>query len=343
MKTTATNKKVRELMGMITSGALIPKPGFQRRLVWTMRHKQLFIQTVLDNMPFPEIFLCDGEVDLDSGVGSQLIVDGQQRITTLYQYFTANPQLKLGPVTPYKELLNEQKKIFLEYSVVVRDLGALGDDEVREVFRRMNSTNYSLNAMEVNNARYDGALKRTAEAMGKWEVFEKYRVFNVVDLRRMGDVRWCLDVIITVISGYFSRSEAHEEFLEAYNDSFEEGESVVAKISECFDLLEDLGLDAKSRAWQKNDLFTLIVEVYRLDPARCSNAPGLAGALKSFYSEVDAVADGNEPTKYPAANTYRTDVISGSNERARRIRRGEVISALIQPFFSETPIGAEQG
>lgn len=70
MKTTATNKKVRELMTALSGGSLVPRPYFQRRLVWTAPIKQMFVRTVLEGYPFPEIFLCDSEVDLGTGEGS---------------------------------------------------------------------------------------------------------------------------------------------------------------------------------------------------------------------------------------------------------------------------------
>ncbi|MFE4591249.1 DUF262 domain-containing protein [Streptomyces laurentii] len=333
MKTTATNKKIRELMTMLTNETLIAQPDFQRRLVWTNKHKQLFIKTVLEGMPFPEIFICDGPYDLDTGAGKTYLVDGQQRVTTLYQYFTGSEHFKLGDLTPYVDLADEAKKIFLNYDVVVRDLGSLSIDEVREVFRRMNSTNYSLNAMEVNNARFDGALKKAAEEMSEWDIFDTHRVFTAADIRRMIDVRWCLDVIITVISGYFSRSDTHEEFLEQYNDTFPERDSVVSKISDSLTLLKDLRLDNKSRAWQKNDLFTLVVEIYQLDPAKCGDKDGLATTLHNFFTDVSAVTGGEMPKVYPKSQKYHTDVISGSNERARRVRRGDVINEIISPFF----------
>src|SRR4051794_25326705 len=142
-------------MTALNSGSLIPRPYFQRRLVWTARHKQLFIKTVLEGYPFPEIFLCDGDIDLNTGEGKQLVVDGQQRITTLHQYFTASDDLRLGDVPAYLDLSDPEKQRFLDYDVVVRDLGRLSDEEILEVFNRMNSTNYGLNAMEVNNARFN--------------------------------------------------------------------------------------------------------------------------------------------------------------------------------------------
>ncbi|MFI7469957.1 DUF262 domain-containing protein [Nonomuraea sp. NPDC049646] len=334
MKTTATNKKIRELLTAINNGTLIPQPEFQRRLVWTNRHKQLFIETVLEGLPFPEIFLCDGIVDLDTGAGSQLIVDGQQRITAIYQYFTESELLRLGDLTPYVDLDDEKKHAFLNYDVVVRDLGTLEIDEIRKVFHRMNSTNYSLNTMEVNHARFDGALKKAAEEISRWNQWDQHRVFTAADIRRMLDVSWCLTVIITLISGYFTRDLEHEAYLRKYNDDFPLRDDVEARIRKAADLIDSLGLDEKSRAWQKNDLFTLVVELARTDKT-CVDPEGLARELNAFYASVDAVAADESPkAEYEAdARRYHVDVISGSNERARRIRRGEIVSKLVAPYF----------
>ena len=86
MKTSASNKKVRELIQMVRNGHLIPRPEFQRRLVWTNSDKAKLIDTVLKGYPFPEIYLANGELNIDTGDGTQLLVDGQQRVTTLVEY-----------------------------------------------------------------------------------------------------------------------------------------------------------------------------------------------------------------------------------------------------------------
>lgn len=123
MKTTATNRKVRELLTQLREGKLVPRPEFQRRLVWSNKDKSEFLDTVLNSYPFPEIYVAAGEVDVDSGEAKEMLVDGQQRITTLFQYFTGAPDLKLSKaVKPYVELEKPQKEAFLQYDVVVRDM-----------------------------------------------------------------------------------------------------------------------------------------------------------------------------------------------------------------------------
>ena len=135
MKTTATNRRVRELLTGIRDGTLIPRPEFQRRLVWSNKDRISFIETVILGYPFPEIYVAAGDVDLESGEANEMLVDGQQRVTTLNQYFTGAPDLKLSAkLKPYSGLSKSEKEQFLQYEVVVRDLGKLSIEDIRQVF-----------------------------------------------------------------------------------------------------------------------------------------------------------------------------------------------------------------
>ena len=61
----ATNMKLLDAYNMMKDGSLILKPRFQRKLVWNNKHKENFIETILMKLPFPEIYLTDGEIELD--------------------------------------------------------------------------------------------------------------------------------------------------------------------------------------------------------------------------------------------------------------------------------------
>jgi hypothetical protein len=102
-----------------------------------------------------------------------MLVDGQQRLSTLYDYFHGSNELRLKDVTPYEKLDDTKKREFLEYEVVVRDLGSLDLEQIKEVFRRINSTSYALNAMEIDNARYDGEFKCLAEKLAEEAIFDE--------------------------------------------------------------------------------------------------------------------------------------------------------------------------
>jgi len=227
---------------------LVSRPDFQRRLVWLNKDKIDFIKTVLDGYPFPEIYIAAGKVDAITGEGKEVLVDGQQRLTTLKQYFEGSPDLKLSKeIVPYSNLTEQQKIGFLEYDVVVRYLGQVSQDEIIEVFRRINSTSYSLNAMEIHNSMFNGEMKRFAEDLARDRFFEKYRVFSASDIRRMYDTRFALSIIITVMSEYFDRDTNFENYLYRYNDELENKEFLSSKFQEVFQFVTKCRLSRISR------------------------------------------------------------------------------------------------
>ena len=290
MKTTATNRKIRVLLRAIDDGSLIPRPDFQRRLVWMSKHKNAFIRTVLEGLPFPEIYVAAGEVDEATAEGTELLVDGQQRLTTLYQYFKGSTELKLEKdIKPYSELSKEEKLHFLEYDVVVRDLGVVSIEEIKEVFRRINSTNYSLNAMEINNARFDGEFKKFCLELSQNPFFENHNIFSANDGRRMNDVRFCLTLVISMMANYFNRDELFEEYLEKYNDEFPCKDKLINEIICVLDFINSCNFSKDSRAFKKADLFTLIVELHRLlfKEKKKINPKQVSDKLNGFYSKVD--------------------------------------------------------
>ncbi|WP_139045254.1 DUF262 domain-containing protein, partial [Pseudomonas amygdali] len=66
------------LVNDIRAGRLIPDAYFQRNLVWRDVHKREFIKTILLGLPFPQIFISKGKVDVKTMSTVSCIVDGQQ-------------------------------------------------------------------------------------------------------------------------------------------------------------------------------------------------------------------------------------------------------------------------
>lgn len=331
MKTSATNKKLRILLTGIKSGAMLPRPEFQRRLVWSNKHKIGFLDTVLRGYPFPEIYIAAGEVNPDTGEGTEMLVDGQQRITTLYQYFIGSDEIRLPRDMPsYKELEQEKKLEFLEYEVVVRDLGTKSIEEIKEIFQRINSTKYSLNAMEIHNARYDGALKEYADYLSQNRFFENNKVFGTNEIRRMKDLVFCLTVVISIISSYFNRDSEIENFLSQYNDDFELKPEVDKEINTVFEIITRMNFDSKDRIWKKSDLLTALIEIHRAVfkiKADIDWEKAEVG-IKDFYYSVDNHSD-KEPSE---VSIYRKYTSASTNDRSARVQRGEAFQTLLKSF-----------
>lgn len=308
-------------------GTLVPRPEFQRRIVWTTEDKVKFVDTLLKGYPFPEIYLANGVVNVETGEGTQLIVDGQQRATTIAQYFDGSLLLPTS-MRPYSALETNEKDEFLNYDVAVRDLGTVSPEEIIEVFRRINATKYSLNDIEINNAIYTGELMRLAEGLTSHQFFEDHRIFTPTDLKRMGDTKFVLQIIITLLSGYFNRDDSFDEFLSAYNDYFERRDEIVKRITKTFLFIDECGFPSKGRFWKKSDFFTAFVEIDRclLDGVDLQPSKVLE-ALQGFYAQVEA--EGAESGN-PAVATYYKSALQASNDKGNRVRRGEIISDILR-------------
>lgn len=327
MKTSPTNKKVRELISMVKESKLLPRPDFQRRLVWSREDKNHFLDSVLRGYPFPEIYLADGDVDLDTGEGTQLLVDGLQRVSTLIQYFDSDADLKLTSVPAYRSLLEDEKKAFLQYDVAVRDLGAITKEEIIEVFKRLNATKYSLLDIEINNAIYAGALKCFCEHIAENEFFRAHNVFNALDYKRMGDLRYLLGIVGTILQGYFNRDDAFESLLDRYNDEFPMHADVAERLQKTFDFVEECAFEQKSRAWKKADLFTLLIELDQCLHIRGMNMQPskVLETLTAFYNDVEGAALNQDSV----SAIYYKAALQASNDKINRIRRGVVIGSLL--------------
>ncbi|NVH63389.1 DUF262 domain-containing protein [Pseudomonas simiae] len=332
MDTSASNRRLRVLLTAIGNTTLIPQPEFQRRLVWINKDKIEFIKTVLEGYPFPEIYIAAGKVDTKTGEGAEMLVDGQQRITTLYQYFKGSTDLRLPKDLPSYNQLSEVDQVkFLEYKVVVRDLGNMSIDQIKQVFQRINSTSYGLNAMEIHNARYGGEFKKFAEKISQLDFFDDYRVFTSTDVKRMNDVMYCASLVATVMSTYFNRDNEVEVFLEKFNEEFDSKEILLQNFESVLTFISRLNFPPKSRAFKKADFFTIFVELYKLiiianvDLA----VPNVRRELEAFFSSVDIVGAGLDTGSADVERYYKA-ALQASNDRGNRIARGEIINKVLR-------------
>ena len=299
--------------------------------MWANKDKVEFIRTVLQGYPFPEVYVATGEVDTSTGKGNEMLVDGQQRITTLEQYFKASPDIKLPTdIKPYKELTTEEKLAFLEYEVVTRNLGKKPLEEIKEIFRRINSTSYGLNAMEIRNARYAGEFKDFAVSVAEHDFLEEKRIFTLNDARRMNDVRYCLTLIISIMSAYFNRDKDLEAYLSKYNEAFEERGQISKEIETVIGIIDSLDFPRNSRAFKKADFFTLFVELHRahFKEKRKIDTEETAVRLMEFYDLVEGGKDGKLDENSDLMRYYKS-ALNATNDRSSRIARGEVLRTRI--------------
>jgi hypothetical protein len=324
---TATNKKIIELFNMMKDGSLILQPSFQRNLVWNNKHKESFIDTILLGFPFPEVYLADGKIDLLTQKSQTLVVDGQQRLNTIYQYITNSEDLVLRNIKRFNELTDPEQTLFFDYNVVVRDLGRLDMKDIKEIFNRINSVQYALNAVEINNALYEGEFISTAKEILNTRLLSDLDIFGDNESSRMKDLEYITLIMTTLeIGGYFTSDNEVESYIKRYNDEYPNKDKIKSAIINTLSLIKSLDLSPDSMWFRRSSLFTLIVELgfYYNNLGYLPSKEKLKDLLVSLEIMILENKNNNKAqNKYAKFYNY---IYQGTASRTGRIARGEVLA-----------------
>lgn len=147
------------LKAKASSERLVLAPSFQRGRVWDRRRMSRFIESMILNIPLPPIFLNQRRD------GAYLVVDGRQRLSTVFDYldgyFALEPKSlgrltwlegsEFGNLDPQLQARIEDCNFhihLLKPSVPMR--------VVFDIFQRINSGGVHLNRQEIRNGLYNG-------------------------------------------------------------------------------------------------------------------------------------------------------------------------------------------
>lgn len=349
----SNNVKILELYNKLEAGHLDPSPDFQRKLVWKKQHKYQFIETILKNYPFPEVYIASVEIDVDSITASEVVVDGQQRLSTIREYIKGIGDFESQrKIKSFRDLTVEEKKAFLNYPVSVKDLKYIDRHIVTDIFTRINNTEYSLNAIEKSNAIYgDGEFivfckqlidqdftadpemtDSIIDPPRKHRInhfFNSNEVFSDNDSRRMVSLQFIMNIVATLLDGeYFNRNLRLMHYIENFNESFPHKNIIEEKILRSLDFYDALNVDSNSYWLNKSNVFTFIVELSAFDVSRVD-----LNVFKLKLAEIESVA-----LNYQAQNNnagteqarYVGFVQQGVNEKAARRFRGDLIRGYIE-------------
>lgn len=181
---------------------LVLNPKFQRGPVWASPARSYLIDSILRGYPIPKLLLRT-TVDRDSRRTIRDVVDGQQRLRTIID-FAAN-KLVLGSKAQeykgkrYSDLLNDEKDAFLAYKLTCEQLINASDEDVLEVFIRINSYAVPVNAAELRNAKFDNAFT----ALVKDTIRKVTPAWKLGVLTNRDRVRMVDQSVIAEIYGFF--------------------------------------------------------------------------------------------------------------------------------------------
>lgn len=310
-----TSKKIADLVDLIKRERLILQPEFQRNLVWTSKHKEAFIDTILKGLPFPEIYIAQKGVDLDTLETQEVVVDGQQRLSSICEYIQDSNFCKT--IKKYSELTPDEKKAFLNYDVTIRDLKDVSSEIIKDIFRRINQTKYNLSPIEIQHAIYDGEFISTGYAILDKLDSQKLIIFNDSEISRMSDLNFVLLLMATYEEGgYFTGNSKTEHYIVTYNDEYPNKKETVTKFSEILKVIADLQLNEDSIWYRKSNFYTLVAELLKSDQI----PENLKNRLLEFEKQI-LVGKDNAENDF---GKYYARMFTGTNSRTARVERGEL-------------------
>lgn len=145
-------------------------PRFQRRDAWSRNRKSLLIESLILNLPVPQIVLAEKKDQR----GRYIVLDGKQRLLSLLQFTgksdTPNNNFGLSGLEIRKDLLRKKYKNLDENPDLVDDLNAFlnytirtvviknwpNKDFLHTVFLRLNTGSVKLSPQELRQALFPG-------------------------------------------------------------------------------------------------------------------------------------------------------------------------------------------
>lgn len=277
-----TTYSVGDFLNWASSDGLDLTPSFQRRKVWRKPAKSYLIDTILRGLPIPIIFLRE-VTRLEELRTIRQVVDGQQRLHTLFSYiqpakikgfiedtdaFTIlRSHNKVLSGSTFADLSQELKQRIIDYEFSVHVLPSdTSDRDVLEIFRRMNSTGTPLNAQELRNAEFNGEFASfvSHSALQQLERWRSWGVFSEDQIARMREVEMTADLYNLMINGISSRTKFALDKLYTNNDEeFSSGDVLSRRFLQVFDEIDrHLGRDIVNLGIKRPTPFYAIFAVF---------------------------------------------------------------------------------
>lgn len=309
---------VRKVIGQFNDEQLIIDTSYQRRKVWLPPDKIRLIETIMLDLVMPEVFFWPAETDPETGNTVTHIVDGQQRLISIIEYINnefsltekylldENIKKRCGNKT-FAELNDDDKIRLWDYKVSTVVIDRTFDkNAIKQLFFRLNLTNYSLNAQEKLNSK-DSVFGDKSEALSTLDFWKDCKVFSATDARRMQDVRYCCSIYILAKEGIVDQTGDTKinDYYVDYAEEFDNDKLLYAKIESAMDIINELrDKSTQSFISKKAQMYTLFSMAFKMIDKQIQFSSEIVERFKVFVN---------------AYNHFRNEYdISFSNESLRK-------------------------
>lgn len=338
---------ISDIRDWASDGKLIIQPDFQRREVWGLSAQVMLMDTILKQIPMPKIFL---STELKNGKTIRSVIDGQQRIKAILSFlrgefrlddsFSADLNGKI-----FSELPDDVQENFLMYAIDFNEAQNATEEEVRNVYSRVNKYTVALNKQELRKADFPGDFLDLSEKIALHDFLEEIKIFTPTNRRRYGDVEFVSELLVAVIGRIQDKKGYLEEFYKHYA-AWDKAEvrKAEAEFTAAFSILEQIfgcGADmSKTRFRQKADFYSLFLAV--LDFLR--GGLTLAGKdVTDLQSDIGILNQHIRPeSEVHLLQEYAIKCVSQANSSSSRRWRKQFLHTILSGTFDPGSISDMQ-
>ena len=238
VKTQSIEYDLETLVKKIEKGIVKLDPDYQRRHRWDNKTSSRLVESLILNIPIPTIYLSqDFDVDSETEESRYSVIDGQQRLTAVYNFFKNKFQLEglesLEELNNcyYKDLPPFLIRRLEERTIKCLRIDSTIDAQVKiDIFERLNSGSVKLEPQELRNAVYSGAFNDLCKELAKNVDFRELlqidtdedKADNNNRVKKMQDVELVLR-FFTLIDGNYLKYKKTKEvgFIDFLSETME--------------------------------------------------------------------------------------------------------------------------
>ena len=299
------NYSVRDFEEWSERNELVLAPKFQRRDVWNAKAKSYLIDTIIRGKPIPKLYMRQN-VAPSTRRTTREIVDGQQRLRTVLTFIKDGFKLskthnrELGG-RYFSQLDTDTQRDILKYEFVVDLLQDMPDNEIYDLFARINTYAEKLRHQELRNAQWFGEFKTSVYelARGFLSFLERNEIFTPKQILRMAEAEFISELLLAMEEGIREgKKSIIDKAYDDYDDEFPNRTRHEKRFAETIDTIAEIvGDDLPSLRFRATKLFyPLFCAVYhlkyglpRMQAPRRSPKPADYPRMKDALEQIDTL------------------------------------------------------
>lgn len=229
VKTQDVEYDLESLVARIKKGTIKLDPDYQRRHRWPAETSSRLIESLILNIPIPVIFISqdvDVDEETDEKVSRYTVIDGQQRLTAIYEFMNNKLTLEGLEALPelngsrYSDLPPFLYRRLEERTIRCLRIDSTVDEQVKfDIFERLNTGSVKLESQELRNATVRGPFNDAIKDLAQLSVFRSLIQVDPANLQdnrkvqKMEDVELVLRFFALRQGRYKNLRKGFREFL----------------------------------------------------------------------------------------------------------------------------------